>query len=60
MELYITVAFWLGLVSLICRIILLAGKHPRTVTYSAEIDTLRLIISIALFAWVAYINFHME
>lgn len=57
METYITFAFLVGIIGLIVRSINLVGEHPRIEKYSIGTDTLSLIASIVLLAWVTTLKF---
>jgi hypothetical protein len=57
MELYISVAFYVGLMGIIFRSINLVAPHPRITEHSIGQDALELIIVIAFFAWVAVLKY---
>jgi hypothetical protein len=57
MDAYITCMFWINLVSVIGRSLLLVGEHPRKQIISVGGDAFALIANTALLAWVSWVKY---
>lgn len=52
MELYIKVSFWLGVVGVVLRMLLMCiASYPRTTNYSLAEDNVYLLITIGSCIW---------
>ena len=57
MDLFLTVMFWSGVLSLLVRSAWLIGEHPRTQTFNVGADTFGWLLAAITLAWVSYLKF---
>lgn len=56
---YLSVAFWMGIVGLILRgLLMLVAEYPRTTKTSVASDTLQFLVGAFFLAWVSYLRFY--
>lgn len=56
---YLAVAFWMGILRLVCRgFLMITADYPRTTKTSATEETLLFIVSAFFLAWISYLRFY--
>jgi len=56
---YLTVAFWLGIIGVALRgVILICCEYPRITKTSVGSDTMQFIVQAFFLAWVCYLRFY--
>lgn len=55
---YITVVFWLGVLSVFVRSFWLCGQHPRTTETTIGGDVFGMLLAIFFLVWVSWLKFY--
>lgn len=56
---YIAVAFWTGIIGVICRGLTLGfSEYPRVTKTSVGSDTLMLLVQVFFLAWVCHLKYY--
>ncbi len=57
-ETYLTVVFWLGIVGVSLRVLIMLGSsYPRNMKITTAGDTVHLLVGVFFLVWVCYLRF---